>query len=98
MDMSHDRVNREADALFVEAQKAWTGPEMKAVDAKFQEERARLGPKDFALLARRIEQDELAAHKKHPNDHLPYISVEKDQKCQPTHLNTFIDPDGKRRK
>jgi hypothetical protein len=73
--MSHKHINREADALFVEAQHAKTGPEQKAVDAKFQEDRARMKPEEYAQLVHRIEADNKAAHAKHPHDYLPSVFI-----------------------
>jgi len=87
--MNHNHINREADALFVEAQHAKTGPEQQAVDAKFQEDRARMKPEEYAQLVHRIEADEKAAHAKHPCDHLPSVFISD------KHLVTWLDPDAK---
>jgi len=91
--MKHDmqRIDKEADALFVEGQHANTGPQESAVDAKFQADRHSMKPEEYHELVRRIEADQKTAEAKHPNDHLPFVSVADD------HLFVFIDPDAPRK-
>jgi hypothetical protein len=84
--MSDNQINREADALFVEAQHAKTGPEQKAVDAKFQADTICMPHDQYAQFVRRIAADDNAAHAKHPNDNLPNVFV-SDQ-----HLVTWLNP------